>query len=408
MAELVGLIASVATLVEVAHKVQEYSRDYFTAKEQQDEMNLTLNNLQIKIELLGKHGQRAFDNPEDERFEALRKVLKSSTVVDSKGEKLGPDPHHKGVGALQRIENGMKDTEAKLKSLSENSAEAKIKRMWWHHDKRSFQKTIAKIDESIKQVESILAYDHFAISFDTNEGVKKILKKQEAEAKIRQEQRQTDADAREKASREEADERRRAGEEQARATERLRREEAENWERSRREAAEERLRAAGEREKEIKERKRIAIIDWLSPLTFQARQAELYNQCKQQNVSDPSLLASPEFETWTSGTPWRLQCVGEPGAGKTFLCALVVEYLKEMFKDRNVPILCIYLNYKESSSQTLDNLISSLLKQLLQHPNAEFKSPEAKRLFSGAENESRPTLEDFYEAFRAEIWYFER
>ena len=408
MAELVGLLASVATLVEVAHKVQEYSHDYFTAKEQQDEMNLTLNNLQIKIESLGKHGQRAFNNPEDERFEALRKVLKSSTVVDSKGERLGPDPHHKGVGALKRIENGMKDTEAKLKSLSENSAEAKIKRMWWHHDKRSFQKTIAKIDESIKQVESILAYDHFAISLDTNEGVKEILKKQEAEAKIRQEQRRTDADAREKASREEADERRKAGEEQARATERLRREEAENWERSRREAAEERLRAAGEREKEIKERKRIAIIDWLSPLTFQARQAELYNQCKQQNVSEPSLLASPEFKTWTSGTPWRLQCVGEPGAGKTFLCALVVEYLKEMFKDRNVPILCIYLNYKESSIQTLDNLISSLLKQLLQHPNAEFKSPEAKRLFSGAENESRPTLEDFYEAFRAEIWHFDR
>ena len=405
---VVGLIASVATLVEVAHKVQQYSHDYFTAKEQQDEFSLTLNNLQTKIELLGKHGQRAFENPEDERFEALRKVLKSSTVVGSKGEKLGPDPNHKSVGALKRIENGMKDTEAKLRSLSENSAESRIKRMWWHHDKKSFQKTIAKIDESIKQVESVLAYDHFAISFDTNEGVKKILKRQEAEADIRQEQRRTDADERENARREEAEERRNAREEQARATERLRREESENWERSRREAADERQRAAWEREKEIKERKRIAIIDWLSPLTFQARQAELYNQCRQQNVSDPSLLKSSEFRAWISGTPWRLQCVGEAGAGKTFLCALVVEYLKEMFKDRNVPILCIYLNYKESNIQTLDHLVSSLLKQLLQHPKAEFKSPEAKRLFAGAENESRPTLEDFYEAFRAEIWHFDR
>ena len=408
MAEVIGLIASVATLVEVVHKVQEYSHDYFTAKEQQDEISRTLSNLQTRIELLGKHGQRALENPEDERFEALRKVLKSSTVVDSKGEKLGPDPNHKSVGALKRIENGMKDTEAKLKSLSDDTAESKIRRMWWHHDKRNFQKTMAKIDESIKQVESVLAYDHFAISLDTNESVRKILKGQEAEAGIRQEQWRIDADERENARREEAVERREAREEQARATERLRREEAENWERSRREVAEERERAAWEREREIKERKRVAIIDWLSPLSFQARQAELYNQCKQQNVSDPSLLTSPEFKTWTSGTPWRLQCVGEPGAGKTFLCALVVECLKEMFKDRNVPILCLYLNYKESNVQTLDNLISSLLKQLLQHPNAEFKSPQAKRLFSAAENESRPTLEDFYEAFRAEIWHFDR
>ena len=158
----------------------------------------------------------------------------------------------------------------------------------------------------------------------------------------------------------------------------------------------------------MKERKRAAIINWLSPLSFQARQSELYNQCTQQNVSHPSLLASPEFEAWTAGAPWSLQCVGEPGAGKTFVCALVVERLKAIFRDRNVPILCVYLNYKESNVQTLDNLISSLLKQLLQYPIAEFKSPEARRLFSGAENESRPTLEDFYEAFRAEIRHFER
>ena len=408
MAEIVGLVASVATMVHVARRVQEYGRDYFTAKEQQDELVLTLNNFQTKLELLGKHGERAFENPEDERFEALRKVLKSSKVVDSKGEKLGPDPDRRSVGALKRIEDGMKETEDKLKDLSQNSAKAKLRRTLWHHEKKSFQKTIAKINESIKQVESVLAYDHFAISLDTNDGVRKVLKNQAAEVEMRQSERIIDASEREKARREEAEERRRGREEQAQATERLRREEAANWERSRREAAEERQRAAQERAQEIKERKRAAIIDWLSPLNFQARQSELYNQCKQHNVSEPGLLASTEFDTWTSGAPWRLQCVGEPGAGKTFLCALVVERLKEMFRDRNVPILCIYLNYKESSLQTLDNLISSLLKQLLQHPNADFKSPEAKRLFSSAEHESRPTLEEFYEAFRAEICHFDR
>lgn len=375
MAELVGLIASVATLLHIARKVQEYGRDYFTAEEQKEELGQTLSTFQTKIELLGKHGERALKNPKDERFEALRVVLKSSTMMDSKGEKLGPDPDRTSVGALKRIENGMKETENKLKAMSQNGAESSVKRLFWHHDKKTFRKTIGKIGESIRQVESVLAYDHYAISLDTSDGVRKVLSNQD---------------------------------EQAQAVERLRREAAEQWERSRKEVTEERQRAAREREKEIKEQRRAAIIDWLSPLSFQARQSELYNQCIQQNVSTPSLLASPEFEAWTFGPPWMLQCVGEPGAGKTLLCALVIERLKTIFKNRNVPILCIYLNYKESSIQTLDNLISSLLKQLLQHADAEFQSPEAKRLFSGAENESRPTLEELYEAFRAEIQHSER
>lgn len=409
MAELVGLVASVATILHLARKAQDYSRDYFTAKEQQDELGRTLATFQTKIELLGMHGERALDNPNDERFEALRVILKSSTIVDSKGVNLGPDPDRRSVGALKRIENGMKETEKRLETLLlQKDLESRIKRFWWHHDKKGFQKIVEKIGESIKQVESVLAYDHFAISLDTSDAVRKVLRNQEAEAEASQAQRKLDAEERERIRREDADERQRSRQEQAQAAEILRREEAEQWERSRREAAEEREKAARAREREIKEQKRAAMIDWLSPLSFQARQSELYNQCIQQNVSIPSLLAAPEFDAWTSGPPWMLQCVGEPGAGKTLLCALVIERLKTMFRKRNIPILCIYLNYKESSIQTLDNLISSLLKQLLQHPDAEFKSLEAKRLFLGAENESRPTLDDFYEAFRAEIRHFER
>ena len=411
MAELVaviGVAASVAQLLHLARKMQEYGYDYSNAKGQQGELGHTLGILQSKIALLRKHTERALNNPSDERFEALRAILKSSTVIDSKGEKLGPDPEGRSVGALTRIQNGIKETEKKLETLSQKSVESNFKRLWWHHDKKDFQKIIDKIGESIRQVESVLAYDHFAISLDASDGVRQVLKNQEAESKDRQAKLKVDAEEREIWRREEAEERHKAREEQAQAAERLRREEAENWEKSRREAALERQRAALEREQETKEKKRAAIIDWLPPLSFQARQSELYNQCIQQNVSTPSLLASPEFEAWTNGPPWMLRCVGEPGAGKTLTCALMIERLKTIFKNRNVPILCIYLNYKESTIQTLDNLISSLLKQLLQHPGADFRSPEARRLFSGAENESRPTLEEFYEAFRAEICHFER
>ena len=408
MAEAIGLIASVATVLHVARKVQQYGQDYFTAKEQQDELVRTLGIFETKVKLLGKHAERAFKNPNDERFEALRTVLTSSAVVDSKGGKLGPDPYGRSVGALKRIENGMKELEKNLEALKQNGAESSIKRFWWHHDKKAFLKIVTKIAGSISTVESVLAYDHFSILLDTDDGVRKLMKNQETERDERQAERKLDAEERQKIRKEEAEERQKAREEQAQAVEKLRTEEAEQWERSRKEAAEESQRVARERDLEAKEKKRVAVINWLSPLSFQARQSEIYNQCIQQNVSTPSLLASPEFDTWTSGPPWMLRCVGEPGAGKTFLCALVVQRLKSIFENRNVPVLCIYLNYKESSIQTLDNLIGSLLKQLLQHAHADFQSLEAKRLFSGAENESRPTLEAFYQAFKAEIQHFER
>ena len=346
--DVVGSIAAVETLLHIARKLEEYGRDCYFAPKQQNELGDTLSNFKIKLEILDPHVKRAFENPDDEHYEALRTVLKSPTVHDSSDVRLG------------RIVNDMKSIEDKLKSLSGHNTKSKLQRLWWHHDKKSFQNTISKIKGSIKQVESVLVYCTIDISRGTDDAVKKVLKGQAT---------------------------------QYQAMESLRLEGR---------------RAAREREHEFKERKRATIIGWLSPLTFQKRQSELYNQCTQQNVSIPSLLESPEFAAWASGRPWRLRCDGEPGAGKTFACALAVERLKTIFKGQDVPILCIYLDYKESRVQTLDNLINSLLKQLLQHTNTEFQSPAAKRLFSGVENESRPTPEAFYEAFLAEICHHER
>ena len=374
--DVVGSVAALETLLHIARKLEEYGRDCYFAPKQQKELCDTVGNFRIRVKILSPH-VRAIENPDDERFEALRTVLKSPTVHDSPGLKLG------------RIVNDMKSIEDKLKSLSEHNTKSKIQRLWWHHDKKSFQNTISKIKGSIKQVESILVYYNIDISRGTDDTLKKVLKSLATEAEIRTMDRKEDVDEREKTRKEQAQ----TSKEQAQAMEWL---------------ILERQRAASEREREFKERKLATIIGWLSPLTFQKRQSELYNQCTQQNVSIPSLLESPEFAAWTSGRPWRLRCDGEPGAGKTFVCALAVERLKTIFKGQDVPVLCIYLDYKESRVQTLSNLISSLLKQLLQHTDTEFKSPAAKRLFSGVENESRPTLEAFYEAFLAEIHHHER
>ena len=68
----------------------------------------------------------------------------------------------------------------------------------------------------------------------------------------------------------------------------------------------------------------------------------------------------------------------------------------------------MYLNYKERGHQSLDNLVASLLKQLIQREGAEFRSQEATRLYQGAENEGRPDENTFFDALCAEIKCYER
>lgn len=73
--------------------------------------------------------------------------------------------------------------------------------------------------------------------------------------------------------------------------------------------------AAKEREKKALEKRRIAIVAWLSPLRFRERQSALLNQV-QVRLRKPSLLTSEEYEMWEKGRPWILHCQGMPGSGK--------------------------------------------------------------------------------------------
>ena len=93
---------------------------------------------------------------------------------------------------------------------------------------------------------------------------------------------------------------------------------------------------------------------------------------------------------------------GIPGAGKTFLASIVVEHLKRTLKWQNVAVLIIYCGYNDAKSQSVDNLIAALIKQLLQ-----FRSDVSKDLKELYKNHSRtdvfPSLEKLTDILRAEI-----
>lgn len=78
-------------------------------------------------------------------------------------------------------------------------------------------------------------------------------------------------------------------------------------------------------------------------------------------------------------------------------------------KTENIPILCLYLNYKESKVQTVQNLIGSLLKQLIQLDKTGYISNDLRELYKSAKvKEAKPRLRKVKEILSAELAKYDR
>ncbi|KAJ7097016.1 hypothetical protein B0H15DRAFT_747863, partial [Mycena belliarum] len=104
------------------------------------------------------------------------------------------------------------------------------------------------------------------------------------------------------------------------------------------------------------------ILDWITPLNFFQRQADIL--AAWQPGTGKWLFSNAQFKSWESGGPQVLWCKGIPGAGKTVISAMVVNYLQAKLQDTDSGVACIYLNHKEIAAHTLVNLLASIWKQL--------------------------------------------
>lgn len=134
--------------------------------------------------------------------------------------------------------------------------------------------------------------------------------------------------------------------------------------------------------KEAEQLERLEIADWLSSLSFIAKQDELWTNCFKE--VGQWLWKDESFHAWTEGRPWILQCVGAPGVGKTVLSSILTHHLPSKSPSHHFPILSLYLNYKSTNVQTLPHLIGSLLKQLIQIDETLLVSEQLRNVFRKA------------------------
>ena len=143
------------------------------------------------------------------------------------------------------------------------------------------------------------------------------------------------------------------------------------------------------------------ILDWLTPVDYTPQQTDFLG--RRQEGTGQWLLSSPEFQAWLNTDKQILFCHGIPGAGKTILTSIVVEDLTTRFyADKSIGIAYVYCNFRRQYEQKPEDLIASLLKQLLQKQSSLPQNVEILYNQHKAK-QTRPSLDEISEALHSVV-----
>ncbi|KAF2499952.1 hypothetical protein BU16DRAFT_601495 [Lophium mytilinum] len=147
------------------------------------------------------------------------------------------------------------------------------------------------------------------------------------------------------------------------------------------------------------DRERQEMLDWLTPMDFGPQQNEII--ARRQGETGLWLLQSDEFRSWVDQNEQTLFCPGMPGAGKTMMSAIVVDYLTMRFRDDpSVGIAYVFCNYQSQHEQTPLAILSSLLRQLAQGRPV---LPDALKELHKQFKHKSPPLDEVVKALRATL-----
>ena len=161
----------------------------------------------------------------------------------------------------------------------------------------------------------------------------------------------------------------------------------------------------GDFKSQIIERRHKEIGDWLSPFDFKAIQQEVLHRC--HPGTGKWMLESDKFRQWSGSHNETLWCPGIPGAGKTYLASIVIDYLQRQTcsEGQNV-VLCLFCSFNEQGDQTAYKFMGALLKQLVQ--TRQDLSSVIRSMYDRRENDRRPDFRELADAFRTELERFSK
>lgn len=125
----------------------------------------------------------------------------------------------------------------------------------------------------------------------------------------------------------------------------------------------------------MKTKEELDTLNWLTSVDYAAQHNDFIR--RRQEGTGQWLLYSAEFQAWLNTDKQTLFCPGIPGAGKTLITAIVINYLQSRFRDdQSTGIAYIYCNFQRQDGQKPEDLLVSLLKQLAQRQSSLPRSVE--------------------------------
>ena len=146
------------------------------------------------------------------------------------------------------------------------------------------------------------------------------------------------------------------------------------------------------------------IVSWLSRTSYWSYQTDVLN--RRQEGTGSWIFEDDEFQRWAGGTVKTLVCSGIPGAGKTVLASIIIDYLECVSRQSDVGVAYIYCNYKDQD-QSPENFAASLLQQLVEQRgivSEDIRSAYQKY----TSKKSRPTQAEYLKWLGAEIACFSK
>lgn len=148
------------------------------------------------------------------------------------------------------------------------------------------------------------------------------------------------------------------------------------------------------------------IIDWLSKTNYHTQQDDFIK--RRQEGTGTWLLNSDKFQEWFKMSRQTLFCPGIPGAGKTMMSSIVVQYLEDELSNKsNIGVSFLYCNYGQHQEQKAEDLLLSILKQLTERQSgipADIKSLYERH----RTRKTRPSLDGIVKVLHSAIQSYSR
>ena len=138
------------------------------------------------------------------------------------------------------------------------------------------------------------------------------------------------------------------------------------------------------------------VLDWLSPLDFASKQCDIFR--RRHEGTGAWFLNSPDFQNWVTGRAETLFCPGIPGAGKTVIASISIEYLENSIIDEGSVVVGTFCNSTDEAQQKSSDIIASLLRQLVQRKGLTDELKKLYERYSESHDRPRKQLSDLLQS----------